>query len=1268
MVNPSAVGLDYADSEEAIPTPCLRQCPHYYLAEVLRENPATPNKPSSPATPIAPNFIITAGHRTNLLTPDPGLPYRRVIIDGEMYYMVDRRPPNGINDYYDLSIYRIEKPDGTDANLAHWVALYDHDDELGKQITIPSFGYQGYIQAPRGLHWGRNVIKTASTFLAKGFNDMGVGDYITYEVKGISGDSGSAWLIKDGPQWKTSGFYTTGGSGPRISIHHAWIDNAIAEMGGTRPIPTITYDTTWQATTSDWTNPANWNPSLPTSSDLVNIDSGPAAVISTGDTVQANEVVVGKDNSADISQTGGTANVGEGIYIGTQQGSTGTYTMTGGVLNVGEPDFKGRLIVGLHGTGTLNVNSADAQINVDELIVGSDGAGTLNINEAGAQINVRYLTFDKSANLNAVPGSTIDIAIDDKCAIYGGQLIIMPEADPNNLDLAEVTLNCSFKDGSTYDDNLMVRLEAAGLGPDDTIRAGYPTSYGLPSIDDFMADNFLVGQLILGSDPGSINDHAGRVIVNIVDNWKHQNEPKSKEALYVNTLEIKAGVTVITEDATGQLRYGLYYLNGGDPKRFIMGDLNLDGTVDCTEVATLINNIGVLTTGASWSNGDLDGDRDVDADDLAILMLANNMTDCNGNVTPDQCETWTNRLYVDANAAGANDGSDWTNAFTELSLALCVAANIDNVEEIWVAQGTYLPTGDGDREKSFDLADGVKVYGGFTGNESSLDQRDWVVHQTILSGDIGIAGDNSDNSSHVVKNTQVDGHLDGFTITKGNANLEKDTVGGGVYIYGGDPTLTNCKIVGNQASGLGGGVYTALTCSPSIINCIICGNAADQGGGVDFTKGAVVDITMINSTVCENSAVTAGGGIGTPSNPPSIDGTGGIDTGDGNCHISINNCIIWGNSDPTGVGHNAQIINSDYADIFNSCIQGWRFTAINNNIDSNPLFAREPDDGGDGWGVGNNDDFGDLRLRGESPCIDTGDNAEVPAEITTDIMNNPRIVDGNNDATATVDMGAYEFDPAADDDNDGVLNTDDNCPYNPNANQNDSDGDGYGDVCDPCPGYAENDEDSDGICGSQDNCPNVYNPDQMDTDSDGEGDLCDCDDGLDGDGDGQVDADGDGLEDECDNCPLTANLHQIDTDGDGWGDVCDLPCDLNHDGDIDNGDVDVFAEAFGQNYGKVKYNPQADMNSDWVVDFIDYQTWMQCYNIVPCDFDRDGDVDQEDFGHLQKCFTGTGIDITDPDCMDANLDGDTDADQDDFVIFEQCTSGANIPADPDCAN
>jgi gliding motility-associated-like protein len=71
-----------------------------------------------------------------------------------------------------------------------------------------------------------------------------------------------------------------------------------------------------------------------------------------------------------------------------------------------------------------------------------------------------------------------------------------------------------------------------------------------------------------------------------------------------------------------------------------------------------------------------------------------------------------------------------------------------------------------------------------------------------------------------------------------------------------------------------------------------------------------------------------------------------------------------------------------------------------------------------------------------------------------------------------------------DDDNDGILDINDNCPMQANTDQADNDGDGEGDACD-------DDDDNDGILDGFDNCPFIYNPGQEDIDNDGIGDICD---------------------------------------------------------------------------------------------------------------------------------------------------------------------------------
>jgi hypothetical protein len=68
------------------------------------------------------------------------------------------------------------------------------------------------------------------------------------------------------------------------------------------------------------------------------------------------------------------------------------------------------------------------------------------------------------------------------------------------------------------------------------------------------------------------------------------------------------------------------------------------------------------------------------------------------------------------------------------------------------------------------------------------------------------------------------------------------------------------------------------------------------------------------------------------------------------------------------------------------------------------------------------------------------------------------------------------------------------------------------------------------------------------------------------------------------------------------------------------------------------------------------------------DFDHDGDVDQDDYAHFQRCLTGEGVPQNDPACLNARMDNDTDVDAADFEIFYKCMSGPNVPASPECLN
>jgi len=85
----------------------------------------------------------------------------------------------------------------------------------------------------------------------------------------------------------------------------------------------------------------------------------------------------------------------------------------------------------------------------------------------------------------------------------------------------------------------------------------------------------------------------------------------------------------------------------------------------------------------------------------------------------------------------------------------------------------------------------------------------------------------------------------------------------------------------------------------------------------------------------------------------------------------------------------------------------------------------------------------------------------------------------------------------------------------------------------------------------------------------------------------------------------------------------------------------------------------------WYIAAFDDMWFGQPLPTTP-DFDRDGDIDQTDFGHFQACLTGAGNAQNDPDCADARLDKDEDVDADDFGIFQACMSGAGQPFNPSC--
>lgn len=245
-------------------------------------------------------------------------------------------------------------------------------------------------------------------------------------------------------------------------------------------------------------------------------------------------------------------------------------------------------------------------------------------------------------------------------------------------------------------------------------------------------------------------------------------------------------------------------------------------------------------------------------------------------------------LFVDASAAPGGDGRNWANAFVSLQDALDEPD--PTVTQVWVATGTYRPTGTSDRNASFVLRDGVGHYGGFAGTEALREQRDPDLHPTVLTGDIGIIGDATDNSYHVVtagQATSPDTVLDGFTLRDGRGDGAFPTsYGAGVFNQGGSlqirqcrfinhraesgaavyndngavPVIADCVFLANTATNRGGAVYSVNACQPIFQTCVFSDNVADSAGGA-VAGFASVQSTFTDCTFLNNQATFYGGAI-----------------------------------------------------------------------------------------------------------------------------------------------------------------------------------------------------------------------------------------------------------------------------------------------------------------------------------------------------------------------------------------------------------------------
>jgi hypothetical protein len=347
-------------------------------------------------------------------------------------------------------------------------------------------------------------------------------------------------------------------------------------------------------------------------------------------------------------------------------------------------------------------------------------------------------------------------------------------------------------------------------------------------------------------------------------------------------------------------------------------------------------------------------------------------------------------LYVDQAASGLQTGDSWVDALRTLQDAL----QVTEACETWVAEGVYYPDeggsqADNDRNATFQLKDGVGVYGGFIGTETARDQRDPATNVTILSGDLN-GNDNSnvkyneptraDNSYNVVTGA-TGAILDGFIITAGNANGSTfpNNGGGGISNYNSSPTLMNVTFSSNSSELRGGGMSNHSS-NPILTNVIFSGNSTVYwGGGISNLSSSP---TLTNVTFSGNSTVFWGSGMVNDSSSPTltnvtfignstITGTGGGMYNQADSNPQIRNTIFWGNAG----GSEAQIYNSSsFPVVSDSVVQDGcpAGSTCTNIITADPLLGA----------LGNYGGFTQtIPLLFGSSAIDTGNDAICP---TTD--------------------------------------------------------------------------------------------------------------------------------------------------------------------------------------------------------------------------------------------------------------------------------------------
>lgn len=299
------------------------------------------------------------------------------------------------------------------------------------------------------------------------------------------------------------------------------------------------------------------------------------------------------------------------------------------------------------------------------------------------------------------------------------------------------------------------------------------------------------------------------------------------------------------------------------------------------------------------------------------------------------------QIHVSTSGNANSDGTSWQNP-TTLQNAILQAPNNS---EIWVKKGTYSIS-----QRLNLTSSGIKLYGGFDGNETNLNQRDWENNLTIFDGQNAVQIMQFDSDNGVIDGIQfINGYVTGLVE-------ENNTGGGAIRVTGDNQIIRNSTFLDNVSNSQrgGGAIFIWFGEGLLIDNCVFLQNHQtfeDSNGG-----GAIHNwdnnVTIKNSKFFKNTAIESGGAIYTWGNNLKIDNCefkenesqhngGAIYNWDHgfiveNCEFEANHSQNWGGAIRNHTNSIATINNSIFK--FNTSSNGGAISNSHEITVTNSLF------------------------------------------------------------------------------------------------------------------------------------------------------------------------------------------------------------------------------------------------------------------------------------------------------------------------------------------